>query len=290
MKEFLTKSVAGILIPSILLPSCTPSDFLLTKSIEDINSHNYFTQDNQCVLPLDLLSEETNILIEKCMRMASDIINNPNSAKKMAESPNDYFLSYGIEDHMTLPKDMLKLLEILSDDEIHSAIMQKDNRRLLSLCKEKGLIKTLDSSDIKIRINPRQGGDSDTDTEISGIFVGAIAVFLLVVAGIAIVVADDTAIYDQEVFWGGEDGGDNGNGIDSTAIETIKKIDPNLYQAFSLKRPTQDTYLMATEYQDDLLDQGMQIISETYPELLQLYDNETIRQMILFNLNYYNIK
>ena len=290
MKEFLTKTVAGTLIPSILLPSCTPSDFFLTKSIEDINSHNYSTQDNQCVLPLDLLSEETSNLIEKCMSMASDIINNPHSAKLLAESPDDFFISYGIEDHMTLPKDMLKLLEILSDDDIHSAIMEKDNRKLLSLCKEKGLTKTFDSSDIKIKINNRQGGDFDTDTEISGIFVGVIAVFLIVVAGIAVVVADDTAIYDQEVFWGGEDSGDNGKGIDSTAIETIKKMDPHLYQAFSLKRPIQDTYLMATDYQEDLLDQGMSIISETYPELLQLYNNEAIRQILLFNLSYYNIK
>ncbi|MFI3297909.1 MAG: hypothetical protein R3Y59_09870 [bacterium] len=96
--EKLKKGVVTILIPSILLPSCTPyDDYFIYDDISYIN-RSLQTQPlgNSIAVPIinDSKDQEFLCFINK---LAADIIKNPLIAQEFAKDPKVFSKAYGFE-------------------------------------------------------------------------------------------------------------------------------------------------------------------------------------------------
>jgi hypothetical protein len=148
-KKITKQIIAGILIPSVLLPSCSPY-FHDEMDIKLIN--NQFEPDNRSsiAVPMNLNFNSEDIRFLKFLNnLSDDIIENPLIAKQLAETPQTIVEFYGVQDlKIDFDDELWKLIIALGDEDLHKAVKSQDIPLFFSLCEEKRLISELKESDI----------------------------------------------------------------------------------------------------------------------------------------------
>lgn len=264
MNSKLSKPIAGLLIPSILLPSCTPSTLFIDETIEEINKG-----ENKpiSVLPLDFDSEEFQKLLVCYGQLVKDVVEHPEIAERCISDRAALFSEYGIDIlDLEYGEELEQILLVLASEEVHEAIMSQDPDEILRVCKEKGLINE------QLSLEELEAAASGTVVTKCVLVAGA-AVFCLAVAGMAIVAAADTLIYESVAFWD----------QDSEQAELMQTKNMDIYTACTLKLPPEKTYVVSTRYCEMSVRESLALIKKYYPKLVENIDEEQLVQIIAYN-------
>jgi len=306
-KETLKKVVVGVLIPAILLPSCSPY-FLDENDVVKINNqdtaNNSITENlrNSVAVPIDLTEEDMRFL-EFLEKLVTDILENPRVARELASSISNKEIAgnlkntssqsiaktYGVEDlNIDFDDALWKLIVALGDEDLHNAVMAQDIPLFFSLCESRGLIAELKESDIVKYYNDSfKGVDPTTENgvELGIVLAAAVAIVAAAAAGIAVAyvathVAAATAattavVVRTTLAW-------RGMAFEADAPMMMSR-DPQAYQIWILKNG-KDNRIILTEYQEKIINDCVEILFKYYPEKAAEMDIEQWKQFIALNL------
>jgi hypothetical protein len=270
--KIINRTLVGILIPSILLPSCTGPYFWGDGEIIEINQKGIeknFTDDYTTTVLITFNSEDAKLL-NFIIELTRDIVDDPSIARQFANNELSIAETYGVEDlEINMDDGLWKLIIALGDESIHNATIANDINLFFSLCEERGLLSELNESDVVKYIS----GDVTRD-ELG--FVGAAAVLLLVVAGCAAAAA--AAVWIRETYWNSKEGIVN---------PIVREGDTQAYQIWILKAGHENTYIMLDEYQEKIVNDCMDVLNNHYPEKMEEknIDIEALRQLIRLNVS-----
>ncbi len=109
-------------------------------NVDDIQYHNKVSDVGEAAIPINLLKEDQEYL-SFLNKLGNDIIKNPNIAKDFAKNPQKYTEKYGFHQEVNIDESLLHYILTLGDEEIISAIENKDFLLVVKLMREKGYIK-----------------------------------------------------------------------------------------------------------------------------------------------------
>lgn len=247
MKTETTKTIAGVLIPCILVSSCTPSTLFSYDSIETINLNE---GGGNPVLPIDTKSNEFRRLFDGLSALVHDVIRDPSLAKEAIDNSPVFFEKYGIAEYATTYRtDFIDVLSFLADEDIINAIHSEDAQQLFALVKAKGYLVSYTEDEIRTI--------ADYVSTKSGI-VAAAFVFVMAVAGMAIVAVAETAVYETTFFWDGEQAPTS-----ESLLDLLEERNPGLIDLCSLALNKKDTLFIASLFVEDQLSRSLKAMQPT---------------------------
>jgi hypothetical protein len=281
MNKKLEKVIAGVLIPSILAPSCTPNSFFDTADVVSINKQSDI---NSITIPINLTfdSRDSQIL-NFISKICVDIVENPVIAKQFAKNPTAFAETYGVADlQIDFDDGLWKLIVALGDEDIHEAIIKNDVSNFFTLCKQKGLIEEIQKSDI-LKYRPILANIDGKEVQAVSLAIALVAVGVVVLYGAAAVVVAGAAVnaaYAVSLitntldFWNGE------------SSASIINRDPHILQLWTLKNGanTANTYFILSEYQEQLVNECIDALQTHFPEAIEKVDMRELRTLISLNL------
>lgn len=287
MKEISKKIVAGALIPTLLLPSCS-SYFSDAENIEEINKQEGLTESNinDIAVPINLnLSSEDCQYLTFLKKLTADITKNPLIAERFAKDPEAFLASYGISDmKISLDDSLLKLVLALGDKEIINSIEQNDISRFLSLCSDKGIITELSEADSS-KIDKIISNNRELQTQYlnpSTRSLGVVGAAVAAVIGISVAGGISLIVIEVSVFSGS---GDGPGGPEYSSMYTMTRNNSNTpFQVFALKKDKQNAYIMLAEYQEKIVNQYVNTLLEKYPEQMKGINIEKLKTFIAINI------
>lgn len=278
-KEVLKKAVAGVLIPAVLMPSCSPY-FLDEEDVVKVNdpiTGNLKNSDAMSIAVQINLGAEDLLLLGFLDCLVADILENPEIAKKFAENPRDFAQTYGVQNlDINFDDHFWQLIIALGDKDLHDAAKNQDIQLFFSLCEQRGLIAKLKKSEIVKYLDATLDGIEDP--EMVGIVAAVVVAVVGAGAGIAVGAA---AIYAAVACKDWKWADDRGGGGDSSAM-IIR--DPYAYQLWVLKNGKENTYTVLTEYQEKIVNDCVDVLFEYFPEKAEKIDIEKWRQLITINM------
>jgi hypothetical protein len=270
--KIINRAVVGILIPSILFPSCTGPYFFGEGGVVDINQtgiEKSFMDDYFITVPVTLNSEDAKFL-NFIIEITGDIVDDPLIARQFANNELPIAEIYGVENlEINMDDALWKLIIALGDESIHNATMTNDINLFFSLCEERGLLSELNESDVVRYIS-----EDITRDELG--FIGAAAVLLFVVAGCA--AAATAAVWARETYW---------NSKGEIVNPIVREGDTQAYQIWILKAGYENTYIMLDEYQEKIVNDCMNLLNNHYKEKMgeKDIDVEVLRELIRLNIS-----
>jgi len=306
-KAVLTKVVAGVLIPAILLPSCSPY-FLDENDVVKINNQDTANNSiienlkNSIAVPIDLKEEDMRFL-EFLEKLVTDILENPQIARELAssiskkeiatslknQSSESITKTYGVEDlNIDFDDALWKLIVALGDEDLHSAVMTQDIPLFFSLCESRGLITELDESEIvKYYNDSLKGANVTMDAEFGIVLAAVVAVVAVAAGGIAVTYIATRAATAVEAITAAvvrTTLAVSGAAFDESVNVIMTSRDPQAYQMWILKNGKENTRIILTEYQEKIINDCVEILFKYYPEKAAEMDIEKFRQLVALNL------
>lgn len=272
------KLIVGLLIPSILLPSCEKDSLFVSDNVHDINTvYNNEGINSSVAVPISGSDEESMKFMRSVSFLVHDIILYPKIAEKFIEDPHGVAKSYGVDDYnITFDDEFLSLLSLFADRDIHEAVMAKDVSRFFDVCVQLGIIKDVDQAAILKIVNSTNVNIAPVE---AGLVAGA-AVFVLAVAGIALVAGNAIAIYDQAVFWDESEGDAEDKNSKTSLIQNRDSIAYHLWQT-----RIKDTYILDSEYKSNLLNMAVSVINKYMPNIIGDISEEQLKRLLSKHIN-----
>ncbi|GHV35890.1 hypothetical protein FACS1894178_6400 [Bacteroidia bacterium] len=276
--KYLEKIVAGVLIPSVLLPSCTP--YFVDGDPVSIN--NVLQERNySAAVPIDI---KDRTVVDFLIRIVSNIIQNPALAQQFAEDPNGIAQSYGLENfEINFDDGLWKLVVALGDADIHRAIITQDIALFFELCETKGIMEELRESDFLKYSNLSITDDPSYDEPDRFAMVGGAVVFLIVAAGCAAVGANSVAVWNKEYAWD-DDKPQKPEQDKPKSLNIMVNRDLPAYQLWVLKNGTSDTYTLLSAYQEKLVNDCITAMQKYFPDKIEGIGIEDLRNFIAINM------
>ncbi len=281
INEKLKKSIATVLIPSILLPSCTTYDeYFINDDVSSINNKLPIKPlDESIAVPLIINTNDYKLLYF-INEIAKDIIKTPLIAKEFAKNPREFASAYGLNDlNINLDDQLWQLVLALGDEDIHNAIITNDIAGYISLCSEKGLISKIQKNELA-RYQANIIAPDDPQTK-SGIVAAGIAAFavVMIITGVGCGVGTAAGAVNVEQYgntrtytWGNEVTG------------AIESRDPQVYQIWTLKKGSENTHIMLSEYNQRIVDDCIDMLNKEFPNDMKDVDLQELRQIISLNM------
>lgn len=273
-KKYFKRIIAGVLVPSVLLPSCSSPYFYDGM---DIVSINQFTPEdrNSIAVPINLtLNSQDLKLLDFLNKLSTDMIDNPLIAKQLSDDPQVVSKAYGVQDlNINFDDEIWSIFKALGDEELHKAAVSQDIPLFLSLCEERGLIAEVKKSDITKYINESVYQNEEIRAA-SGVMAVGVVVFVVAAGGNAVVGATAAAIYDTYTFWSGAE----------TRSASMKQRAPQAYQLWVLKNDKENTHIMLSEYQEKIINDCIEALYKYYPDEAKELDIVKLRQLIALNM------
>lgn len=234
--------------------------------------------------------------------MSNDIINNPIIAHTFAQDPQAFLEAYDMTDlHLNLDDNLLQLIIALGDEEITSAIKNRDIKGYLSLCKKKGLFDNIslakDTSPLFISLEKSKNftklqSISENDSTNSSFTAFAIAAVVGVAAivwavtithvGLANVTLLATAIYETIAI----NTSFMSSGEESNISQVRQISNSNILKIWNIKKEDSDNslYIVAEEYKNQITEECIKAIKEVFPLIYEKYGETFLRNNILINI------
>lgn len=279
--------VSGTVASSILVNSCTVppiNDSLYEKYVpqKDIGDEllpiafHLKPDDAQYVMALQLLS--------------LDILRDPSVAKAVITNPNEVLKKYGYDGIVCLDDSVVKIILALGDKEINKTVKDRDIHKFVDLCRQKGFLSdeihsTLFSDEfyqeqitkLKQFVQTRSL-DDDSRYEIFYL-IGAV---IIAIVGVA-VIAGVEAIWNVRGVW------NNYVKVNefSDSQFSMHKIDissENVSVIDIIPMILTDGYQIVDAFYADIVQTGLDFVREMYPEMLEIYTEEGIRQLLYINI------
>lgn len=273
MKTDFKKIIAGVLIPSILLPSCTKSNFFSNEDVNGINAkYNEDATSSVAVKMDDLTAIEYQQFAELVAKLIKDIIMNPAIASEYINSPISIIKKYQLDkfDYF-IDEELYSLVAKFADEDIYNAVVANDAELFFKICVDKGIIKDVDANALLNAIPT----DPVIEPQASAALVAAAAVFVLVFAGTAVLAANETAVYNHRFFWNSDSA--------APTNSLILNRDKEIYYLW--KSRNKDTYLLETEYCEEITNKCVEVIKEYLPNMYQTLGEDRLKEILIPNLN-----
>ena len=300
--------VLGSLASLIFIESCTKPELLYYENENVIAINRSEAGNNSCnLVPIILnASEEEYAYLYFLDKLSQDIIKDNNIAKKFLENPKIYLDENGFPDIIVnLDESMLKTILALSDERISQAIKSNDIQTFIKLCKDLGLTKEVEESDLTMvqgilakvpeikDLLSKSSLSKDDDTKAAIVWC-AFAVFLVVGAAVfdwALVVsyvaeavaAHTTAAFNTQVAYntkskatGNNNSSESKIDIQNTSITLLWILEGGAFDQL----PS-----ICNEENRSFVDEIIKSVQNNYPDLLQEYDVEHIKSIFLLNQN-----
>lgn len=147
----LTKIVAGTLASSIFASSCSEG---FVEKEEFLKSEQKGSEDvNNALISMNV---ETNPEFAKYVdflgKLSSEIISNPEVAKKFVKQPELYLKKFGYNESVNLDDPIMRIVIALGDEEILNTIKNNDVDTFLSLLEKKNLLSNNEMEDANVQI------------------------------------------------------------------------------------------------------------------------------------------
>ena len=300
-KDLFAKSVIGLSTVSIISASCSSeTDWM---DIEDPSeTESQFPDEGTPVINIKLSDEESSYL-KFLNGLAADIIKEPAVAREFAQNPSAFVKQYGYKDKVNLDEGMLRLILTLGDEDINTAISQKDMTTAIALMKSKGLLDDVCKSEMKIQFSEEEisqiyeqmGLDFDKKTVNGKIEIStavAATVFYVVAAALEAVAVGYTVagtfnlaayvtvvVYSKAYLWGH---------VDRYVDGTINRNLP--LKIWSLKGQEANTYIAADKYVTDQAKKMMKLIKDNNPKTFEKINESQLEQILKLSISNASIK
>lgn len=302
LNKYVTQIVAGTVSSSILLSSCTPVN--IDENVYSTLAVGADDVIGEPLLPISVnLNPEDALYIQALSKFARDIIRDRNVAAKFKENPSEVLKGYGYLGIINLDDSLMNLIVALGDRDIHDAIIRKDVKKFLSLCIDKGLLRSesifasdfykqqfnvLNNEDVinmpsplSIDWDSAEPGEDGGDGVGLFFMAGAVAiavVAVVVVAGVEVVMNVQAAV-DTFVTFIGRSNNARFTELGNNADNVISTFD-----SYALKTASDDIYVVIDEYMMSIVDQTVDLIKEKRPDYFLNNSEKDFRKILLVNL------
>lgn len=285
-------NTAGIISSTFLLQACNNSD-----SADELNRMIQSHQDNDNNFsigkPIGLdMDENDKEYISFLENLSNDIRKNPEIANDFINNPNKYCKKFGYNYNVNISKSMIGLISALGDKQLNESVGNGDIKEFIKICKEKGVISFNSISEDKYlkkianqlsdntninkslyktnltRASEKIYTENDNEKILSSFVYGAVAIVIAAVAVEAFVVIGTTT-------WVTHVHGKDAK-VDENSNDAIK--------LWELKKGEENTYIPAGKINDEIVNEGMKIIQENFPEVYNNVDKVALRNLILINV------
>ena len=294
-KIFATSGTLGVISSAFLLNACTSSDSVdeLNQKLEAYHDVNTDSLGYQICIPTSSLSKQYLTFLSK---LSLEIKKDPCVARKFAKDPQAYSKKFGFNEHISLDNGLLKIIIALGDDDIIKSIEQGNASKYVQILKQKGLL-NLDSlkndpylDEISTMLEKREEFNAPLknmnlntraiqhhdQAEFASAVYGAVAI---VVAAIAV----EAFLWIGTTTWKTHV---HGKVVDNESITTSKiyKDNNKAIQVWDLKQSAAKTYIPTDNVNEALVEEGMNVIRENYPEIYNKINKQELRNLILLNI------
>ena len=284
VKKTVETIVSGVLASSILASSCS------VPHVDDNLYDEYIPERDvgEELLPVSIrLKPEDAKYIKALQALSQDILHNPSIAKEVTVNPN-ILARYGYDGAINLEDSVIKIILALGNDEISQAIKDKDINKFMALCKQYGLLSDKIQSDLlsdefyqeqmeKIKRFAKTRAVSEQDDDLQyDIFLVAGALVVVVVG--VVVVTGVGAVWNVGAAWN-----------NYVTVNRVANTKADMYQKDVsvidvIPMTLADGYHLISEYYEDTVQAGIDFIREMYPEILEVYTEDELRQLLYVNL------
>ena len=279
--------VSGTLASSILVNSCS------VPPINDSLYEKYVPQKDigDELLPIAFQLKPDDAQYIKALQLLSvDILHDPSIAEAVIADPNGILKKYGYDGVVCLDDSVIKIILALGDEEINQAVKDRDIHKFVDLCRQKGfwsdeIHSTLFSDEfyqkqiakLKQFVQTRSL-DDDPRYELF-LLVGAV---VLAVVGVA-VLAGVGAVWNIGAVWNNYAKVHEFSG-DQFSMHKIDLSSENLSVIDIIPMTLPDGYQLVDAFYADVVQTGLDFIREMNPEMLEIYTEEEIRQLLYINM------
>lgn len=208
VKTVVDKSISTTLAGAVLLASCTPSKELSQGNLAGIGVEQDATlrvpesNPNSFLRSVAInLSNEDKQLLSIFSELAQDILTNPVAAADFSANPSAYLARRGYTYQGSLDAGLLQMVKAFADEDIRTAIEERDVNEFIMLCRNKGLLALptgLDEASLRAQIASFSNNVlSDDNTEFTPV---ALALLVAVAIVLVFVVASGPDCDDPPCF------------------------------------------------------------------------------------------
>lgn len=195
VKTVVDKSISTTLAGAVLLASCTPSNELSQGNLAGIGVEQDATLRVPGYNPNSLfrsiainLSIEDKQLLSIFSELVQDILTDPVVAADFSANPLAYLAQRGYTYQGNLDAGLLQMVTAFADEDIRTAIEERDVNEFIMLCKNKGLLALptgLDEANLRAQIASFSNDVLSDDN--TGLVPVAIALALVVAVAVVLV-------------------------------------------------------------------------------------------------------
>lgn len=282
----------GVLSNTAALQSCS-----MSEPIDENEQVSNSTQKNtigSSVYKIGIpITTDDKRHIEFLSDLSSAIIQDPHVANTFAKGPNEYAKKMGYYHEINLDNGLIKLILALGDKEIVDSIKNNNVNAFVQACKKNGLInfESLNKdpylNELSLALSEYKNLDTplakkmgitpstiimnqDEINNLSAVY-GAVAIVIAAIAVEAVVIIGTTTWVTH--VHGGDNGSDGNGKLYNKAIEI-----------WDLKSDSKNTYLMTNEVNNALVNEGLNVIKDNFPDIYKKVDKRMLRNIILLNL------
>ena len=278
-------SLTGILSNSFIFQACNKAESadelnqMLESSISD--------STDALGIPIGIpLAKQDQEYIKFLSMLSFDIINNPQIANEFINNPEAYCLKYGYTQQLNLDKGLVKLIMALGNKEIIDSINNGDVNAYINACKRNGLLEfeSLNQDPYLNKLSNYMLSEYKNDSNIlhinqsekivekkMGAVYGAVAIVIAAVAVEAFVVIGTTTWVTH--------------GQHAIRSRGYSSEQNHLLEVWDLKSQGKRDYVIADKINDSIVEEGLVIIRDNFPEVYEIVDKNILRNVILFNLS-----
>ena len=284
-------SATGVLSTSFIFQACDKAE-----SADELNQmleSNILSTPDAIGVPIGVpLNGQDQEYIKFLQQLSAEIVSNPHIAIEFAKNPEGYCRKYGYNQPLNLDQGLLKLIMALGDDAINDSIAKGDVNAYIRACKSNGLLelKSLNqdpylkklSAIIKkeqytSNLTPNLSitrAEVKTDQEAVDNFsavYGAVAIVIAAVAVEAFIVLGTTTWVTH---------------VHNSANQKLESEQHNrVIEVWNLKSDKKTDYFLTDKINNEIVEEGLSIIKEDFPEVYEKVDANTLRNLILLNIS-----
>lgn len=240
-------------------------------------------------IPLTLQDQD---YIRFLRQLSSEIICNPIAAQEFANNPEAYCQKFGYSHQLNLDQGLIKLIMALGDKELNDSINNKNVNAFVKACKKNGLLEftSLYQDPYLMKISDyiyqkksnssltqqfaQTRAEMEADLEIvdnfSGVY-GAVAVVIAAIAVEAFIVMGTTTWITH---------------VHQSAYQEVDYQNQNsMIEVWDLKNSGEEDFFITNKINEAIVEEGLQIIKENFPEIYEAINENTLRNIILLNIS-----
>ena len=261
-------SATGVLSTSFIFQACDKAE-----SADELNQmleSNILSTPDAIGVPIGVpLNGQDQEYIKFLQQLSAEIVSNPHIAIEFAKNPEGYCRKYGYNQPLNLDQGLLKLIMALGDLlELKSLNQDPYLKKLSAIIKKEQYTSNLTPNLSITRAEVKT--DQEAVDNFSAVY-GAVAIVIAAVAVEAFIVLGTTTWVTH---------------VHNSANQKLESEQHNrVIEVWNLKSDKKTDYFLTDKINNEIVEEGLSIIKEDFPEVYEKVDANTLRNLILLNIS-----